>query len=84
MAKKFIPTNAGMTKKDIAQYLNEECEMFEVDAGFKPKDLSDAQCQTFVDELEDVRDSTDMIFTFIYVSLGRKDLVKQLVENRGW
>ena len=95
--RKFIPKKAGMTANDIARFLNEECEMWEVELGIKAKDLTDPQCQKFVDVIEDCREeAVDMreedavdwrsgeILKFIKTSLKRKDIAEAIVAERGY
>lgn len=97
MAKKFVPKSAGMTATGIASFLNGECEMWEVELGIKAKDLTDKQCQKFVDVIEDCREeAVDMreedavdwrsgeILKFIKTSLKRPDIAKAIVAERGY
>ena len=58
--KTFAPAHSKMTKEGIAEYINDECDLYEVKCNLTSDDLSDETCQYFVDELGEVLEDRDL------------------------
>lgn len=96
MDKVFVPKQAGMTKKQIVRYINEEMEMYDVEIPFLLAEVTNAAAQKFVDALhrateaavdmreEDaVEERTAEVLKWLK-SIKRTDIVKAIVAERGY
>jgi len=95
--KKFVPAGAGMTAKAIADWFNDECEMYDVETKFKASDITARIGQSFVNEEEMLRDDyidsseenmvdarSDLIMEHIELLKGGKEAVAAVRESRGY
>ncbi len=56
MARKFIPENAGMTKDEIDEWLQDEIENNEWEYSYKKSLLKNDHCQEFVNTMHDLQE----------------------------
>ena len=94
--KTFTPANAGTSKSDIIDDINDYLECYLDDTFTQFTDISDSMCQKYVDDEYDLRFGEDLdeeefvekretLMDKLIAKLpGGKAIIKRLKEERGY